>query len=117
MIRFFGILTMTVFVFMSTPYHDLIVTLTGILGTIALIPFFIELRHYTGKGFKQLAYLCFILSILVYFIFETKIGFYYLPFLQKITFIFDAWWVIWVSLIVFQKNQKGSELTHELAKR
>jgi hypothetical protein len=26
----------------------------------------------------------------VFFIFETKIGFYYLPFLQKITFIFDV---------------------------
>jgi hypothetical protein len=110
LVRFFGVLTMTVFIFMFTVYHDLIVTLTGILGTIALIPFFIELRNYPDKRFKQLAYLCFLLSMLVYFIFETKIGFYYLPFLQKITFVFDAWWVIWVSVIVFQKNHEKLQL-------
>lgn len=109
--RFFGVLTMTVFIFMFTSYHDLIVTLTAILGTIALIPFFIELQHYPNKRFKQLAYLCFILSIIVYFIFQTKIGFHYLPFLQKITFIIDAWWVVWVSFIVFQKNDKISQLS------
>lgn len=109
LVRFFGVLTMTVFIFMFTDYHDLIVTLTGLLGTVALIPFFIELRHYHGKRFKQLAYLCFLLSIVVYLIFETKIGFYYLPFLQKITFIFDAWWVIWVSIIVLQRNEKTRE--------
>jgi len=103
MIRYFGMATMTVFIFMYTSHHDLIVTLTGILGTFALIPFFIELHHYKNKGLKLLAYLCYVLSIIVFFIFETKIGFYYLPFLQKITFVVDAWWVIWSSLIVINK--------------
>lgn len=111
LIRIFGMLTMTVFIFMFTPYHDLIVTATGVLGTIALIPFFIELYKYPNKGLKQLAYLCYALSIVVFFIFETKIGFYYLPFLQKITFIFDAWWVIWVSIIVLRKNQEVATLS------
>ncbi len=105
MIRFFGMLTMTVFALMITEFHDLIVSVTAILGTIALIPFFIELCHYPDRRLIFLAYLCFGLSIIVYFIFVTKIGFYYLPFLQKITFIIDAIWVIWVSLIVYQKNQ------------
>jgi len=105
-VRFFGMFTMSLFVFMYTSYHDLIVTLTGIFGTIALIPFFIELRGYPNKLMKVLAYGCFALSIVVFFSFETKIGFYYLPFLQKITFLFDAVWVIWVSLIVLGKNQQ-----------
>jgi len=105
-VRFFGMFTMSLFVFLYTSYHDLIVTLTGIFGTIALIPFFIELRYYPNKLLKQLAYVCFALSIIVFFSFETKIGFYYLPFLQKITFLFDAVWVIWVSLIVLRKNQQ-----------
>ncbi len=99
-------LTMTVFIFMYTPYHDQIVTATGVQGTIALIPFFLELRQYEGKSLKQLAFMCYALSVVVFFIFETKYGFYYLPFLQKITFALDAWWVIWVSLIVLQKNKK-----------
>ncbi len=108
LVRIFGMLTMTVFILMCTPYHDLIVTLTAILGTIALIPFFIELRSYGDRGFVILAYLCFVLSIIVYFIFKTKIGFYYLPFLQKITFGFDAWWVIWVSLKVLQRHHASN---------
>lgn len=104
-IRYVGMLTMTVFVFMYTPFHDQVVTATGVLGTFALIPFFIEMRKYPNGGLKNLAYLCFGLSIVVFFIFETRIGYYYLPFLQKITFFFDAYWVIWVSVLVYKKNQ------------
>ncbi|MFK7951868.1 MAG: hypothetical protein AB8B73_03410 [Ekhidna sp.] len=105
-IRFGGMLTMTVFVFMYTPFHDEIVTVTGVLGTVALIPFFIEMRKYPNGLLKVLAYACFVLSMVVFFIFETRMGYYYLPFLQKITFFLDAWWVIWVSIIVLKKQQK-----------
>jgi len=102
--RVFGVLTMTVFLFMFTSYHDTIVTLTAVLGSIALIPFFIELTKYQHKGLKNLAYTCYFLSFVVFVIFVTKFGFYYLPFLQKITFAFDAWWVVWVSIIVIKKR-------------
>jgi len=106
-IRYVGMFTMTVFIFMYTSFHDHIVTATGILGTFALIPFFIEMKKFPKGYLKNLAYTCFALSIVVFFIFETKIGYYYLPFLQKITFVFDAWWVIWVSLIVQKKKQSN----------
>lgn len=113
LISTFGIAAMTVFIFMYTDYHDLIVTVTGILGTIALIPFFIELQYFKNKGLKQLAYLCYALSIIVFFIFETKIGFYYLPFLQKITFGLDACWVIWSCLIVIDINKTSLKLEQQ----
>ena len=105
LIAFFGVATMTVFIFMFTEHHDLIVTITGIIGTVALIPFFIELRHFKKKGLRKLVYLCYTLSIIVFFIFETKLGFYYLPFIQKITFVVDSWWVILSCLIVINKNK------------
>lgn len=108
LIRWFGVLTMTVFAFMFTSYHDLIVTLTAVLGTIALIPFFIELSKYKNVYLKRLAYACYLLSTIVFIIFTTRVGYYYLPFLQKITFVFDAFWVIWVSLIVMRKYQEYS---------
>jgi hypothetical protein len=106
MIRWFGMLTMSIFIFMYTPYHDYIVTVTGILGTFALLPFFIELYRYSDKRLKRLAYVCYAFSIVVFFVFETKLGYFYLPFLQKITFFLDAWWVIWISLIVVRKRQQ-----------
>lgn len=105
LVRSFGMLTMTVFILMFTRHHDLIVTITGILGSVALLPFFIEMHKQPASGLKRLAYLCYALSIVVFFIFQTKWGFYYLPLLQKIAFVIDAWWVIWVSLIVWRKNQ------------
>jgi len=111
LVRFFGVLTMIGFVFMYTEYHDSIVTLTAVLGTIALIPFFIEVNKYPKKGLRHLAFFCYILSFIVFFIFVSKLGFYYLPFLQKITFVFDAWWVIWVSLIVMKKNRLQMRLS------
>ena len=104
LITLFGVTSMTVFIFMFTEYHDLMVTITGILGSIALIPLFIELHNYKIKGLKQLAYLCFSLSLVVFFSFETKIGFYYLPFLQKITFFLDGCFVIWSCTILINKN-------------
>lgn len=104
-VRYMGVLTMTVFIFMFTPLHDSIVTATGVLGTFALIPFFIEMKKYPNGGLKILAYICFTLSIIVFFIFETRIGYFYLPFLQKITFLFDTYWVVWASLIVLRKNR------------
>lgn len=113
LIAYFGIAAMTVFIFIYTEYHDLIVTITGVLGAIALIPFFIELQHFKNKGLKRLAYLCYALSIIVFFIFETKIGFYYLPFLQKITFVFDAYWVIWSCIIVINKNKASLKLVRQ----
>jgi len=109
-IRWFGMLTMSIFILMYTPYHDYIVTITGILGTFALLPFFIELYRYSDKGLIRLAYLCYAFSIVVFFIFETKLGYFYLPFLQKITFFLDAWWVIWVSLIVVRKRQQSLQV-------
>lgn len=103
--RSFGMLTMFVFIFMYTEYHDAIVTLTAILGTAALVPFFIELPKYQNSKLKRLAKTCFGLSIVVFFIFITKIGYYYLPFIQKVAFVLDASWVIWVSLLVMKKNK------------
>lgn len=110
LIAYFGVTTMTIFIFMYTEYHDLIVTITGVLGTIALIPLFIELKYFKNKGLKKLVYLCYTLSVIVFFIFETKIGLYYLPFLQKITFGVDACWVIWTCLIVINKNKISLKL-------
>ncbi len=114
LISTFGISAMTVFIFMYTDYHDQIVTITGILGTIALIPFFIELKYFKNRGIKQLAYLCYAFSIVVFFIFETKIGFYYLPFIQKITFGLDATWVVWSCILVIHNNKTNLKVTSNI---
>jgi len=111
MVRYFGMTTMTIFVLMSTKFHDEIVTATAVLGSLALIPFFIELRKYHNKRLRNLVYTCYCMSVIVFLSFVSKVGFYYLPFIQKITFFLDACWVVWVSLIVSKKNQGSLQAT------
>ena len=106
----FGMATMTVFVLMSTKYHDITVTLTGVFGTIAMIPFFIELYHFKNKGYQGIVIFSFAMSIVCFLIFETKIGIYYLPIVQKFTFGLDAVWVIWTCFLVLQKNKTALEV-------
>jgi len=106
LIRFFGMLTMAIFGFMyQQSLHDLIVTLTGIFGSMAFVPIFIELIKFKNKAFVGLTYLVFVLSIIVFLSFQTDIGIYYLPFIQKFVFIIDAILVVWTALIVIRKNK------------
>lgn len=118
MVATFGIASMTALSFMLfTTYHDLMVIFTGVLGTLAMIPLFIELHKFNNKGLKRLAYFCFALSLIVFISFQTKIGFYYLPLLQKITFIFDAWWVIATCLFVISKNKMTKKLIPQVIEK
>ncbi|MEM7107566.1 MAG: hypothetical protein AAF519_05015, partial [Bacteroidota bacterium] len=105
LVRIFGMLSMTVFILMFTQYHDKIVVVVAALGTMALLPFFIEVLKYPNSLLRRWAYLCYLMSVVVFVIFITKFGYYYLPFLQKVTFVVDAVWVIWVCLLVIEKNK------------
>lgn len=106
LIRVLGVVSMTIFIFMyKESYHDFAVTLTGIFGSMAFVPIFIELVKYKNKAFKTLTYIVFVMSIALYLGFETKIGIYYMPFLQKFVFMIDASLVIWTGLIVIRKNK------------
>ncbi len=104
--RGLGMAAMTTFIFMyNKDYHDTAVTVSGILTIITFIPFFLELIKHEDRVHKTLAYICFGLSLIMFLSYETKIGFYYTPVLQKITFVFDAIWVTWVSLHVASRRQ------------
>ena len=108
LIRLLGVLAMAIFTFMyQEDLHDLIVTLVGIFGSMAFVPIFIELVKFKNRAFKALTYLVFIMSILLFLGFETKIGIYYMPFFQKFAFIIDATLVVWAALIVIKKNKQS----------
>ena len=106
LIRVFGVLAMAIFTFMyQEALHDSVVTLTGILGSLAFLPIFIELIKYKNKPFKALTYVVYALSLTLYLGFVTKIGIYYMPFLQKFVFMVDATLVIWTGVIILRKNK------------
>lgn len=101
-----GMFTFACFVLMFTKYHDYIVFTTGVFGTIALIPYFIELKHFDKKLFIQLSWFCFLIGVGVFFMYFSKLGYFYLPFIEKIAFVFYSIWVFWVSFIVADNRKK-----------
>ena len=106
--KYAGMLSMTAFIFLSTSHHDTFVTITGIIGLIALIPLFLE--YYKNRSYLGLhAYygmFCVFLSLFVFYIFETKNLIEYLPPIQIISFIMDSIWVFWVCYLVGQNNKQ-----------
>lgn len=112
LIRLFGVLAMAIFTFMyQEDLHDLVVTLTGVFGSMAFVPIFIELVKYKNKPFKALNYLVYAMSLTLYLGFETKVGIYYMPFLQKFVFMIDATLVVWTGLILIRKNKTSAILS------
>lgn len=106
LIKILGVLSMAIFTFMyQEELHDLVVTLVGIFASMAFLPIFIELVKYKNKPFKILTYIVFIMSLALYLGFETKVGIYYMPFLQKFVFMVDATLVYWTAFIVIRKNK------------
>ena len=106
LIKILGVLSMAIFTFMyQEELHDLVVTLVGIFASMAFVPIFIELVKYKNRPFKILTYIVFIMSLMLYLGFETKVGIYYMPFLQKFVFLVDATLVIWTGIIVIGKNR------------
>ena len=101
---------MAIFTFMyQEELHDLVVTLVGVFASMAFLPIFIELVKYKNRPFKILTYIVFIMSLTLYLGFETKVGIYYMPFLQKFVFMVDATLVYWTAIIVIRKNNRGLE--------
>jgi hypothetical protein len=104
LVGWFGMTTMGVFTFMFTDFHDLVVVLTAVFGTVTLVPFFIEMNSHHNKRLRWMAYFCYALGVVVFISYVSKLGYYFLPFLQKMTFIVDALWVFWTCAIVLRKN-------------
>jgi hypothetical protein len=105
-IKILGALSMAIFTFMyQEELHDMVVTLVGIFASMAFVPIFIELVKYKNRPFKVLTYIVFAMSIALYLGFETKVGIYYMPLLQKFVFLVDASLVIWTGSIVVGKNR------------
>ncbi|NQY06641.1 MAG: hypothetical protein HRT68_10775 [Flavobacteriaceae bacterium] len=100
LIKYCGVLSITAFIFLYTSYHDTMVIITAIFGTMAMIPFFLELRSLKNKKYTLIAYIGFTSSFIVFLSFVSDVGRYYLPFVQKISFIIDAVWIVWSCFIV-----------------
>ena len=108
-IPFAGISSMICTVFIYTNYHDVLTTLAGLFGIIALIGILIGLKKRNMTNFIWTGILCIVLIIANAYIYFSQNSILILPILQKITF---AALLIWIALI----NSKFGMRQHEKVK-
>ncbi len=103
-IRYTGILSMVILVFLQVDSHDRIITISGLLGIIAITGTLIGLYKNQSYLLFVLGLLCVFLLCLNNYIYYTKHWMYYLAIIQKFSFLL---FLIWFSLLTIQSFQKN----------
>lgn len=99
-IRGAGVLSMAITPFLSTQYHDLVITLASIPGIIALITTFIALYKSRRFGLVVFGIGCLLLVGVNNLVYYTGYYLYTLPVLQKLTFLLVMTWMSIVTWLV-----------------
>lgn len=103
-IRYIGALAMFVAFFISTPYHDAVTIVSSLLALLPLIGIYVGLLKNKKKRIFYAGLLCLILLIANNLIYYSNKGIYYLPFLQKLSFLFILGWFIIINLSFLKSN-------------
>lgn len=111
-IRYTGILSMTLLTFIFTPYHDSIIAIGGIVVAIPLLGTFRELYIHELKGLFFFGVICLVFILLNFFIYFTETWILLLPLLQKITLVLFLIWIalIDINCIVLLKSKRRKNL-------
>jgi len=101
-IRYCGILSMLIAMFLFTGYHDMVINIAGTLGCIALSFTFAGL--YQNKLYNHFftGLFCLVLILFNYFIYQTSYLRYLLPIVQKITFICFLSWICLMNIQIYR---------------
>lgn len=101
-IRYAGMTSMTVVIFLFTGFHDTVIIIAGTLGIAALTGVFIGL--YKNNLTKLFYYGAFCLGLMLfnYFIYETSFLLSLLPIIQKATFVLFLLWICWVDIYLYK---------------
>lgn len=97
---------MIIVLFIGTPYHDLVMNTAGLFGVLALAATFIALhknRLFILGGFGLF---CMLLVGANNYVYYTHRYLYYLPIIQKITFVFFLLWIALINWKVYQLSQR-----------
>lgn len=93
-IRIFGLLTMTCAVLIFTNFHDLMSTLSSVLGVFVVVGIVWEVYKSNLNLFKVGGIMCVVLLAANNYIYYSGQWIEHLPFIQKITFAFVLTWII-----------------------
>lgn len=101
-IRYTGISSMIVAIFMFTKFHDIVINLAGLFGTITLTGTLVGLYKNKFRNLFFFGLICLATLLLNYFIFDTGWLLSYLPLIQKITFVMFFLWICLIDVYLYQ---------------
>ena len=110
-IRYTGIPSMAIAIFMFTGYHDTVIHLGGVFAGVALVLTFVGLHEHSYYRLFWSGLCCLVLILFNYFIYETGTWLTLLPIVQKITFGIVAVWVCVVDMRIYRLTVEVSEAT------
>ena len=108
-IRYTGILSMIILAFIQVNSHDRVITISGLLGIIAIAGTLIGLYKNHSYLLFILGLSCVFLLILNNYIYYTKQWIHYLAIIQKISFFL---FLLWFSLLLIQLFRKSKLTDH-----
>jgi hypothetical protein len=109
-IRYSGILSMIILAFIQANSHDRVITISGLLGTIAIAGTLIGLYKNQSYLLFILGLSCVFLLILNNYIYYTKQWIYYLAIIQKISFFLFLLWFSLLSIQLFQRRRLTDQI-------
>jgi uncharacterized membrane protein HdeD (DUF308 family) len=106
LIRYTGLLSMVIALFLFAGPHDLVMIVSGLLGLFALAMCLVILYRQKKYWLVFIGWFCIGLCALNNYIYYTGVGFNNLAFIQKITFVFFFYWFIAVNFYMFRMKKE-----------
>jgi len=102
LVRYAGLLSMIIALFLFAGPHDLVMIASGLLGLLALSVCLVILYRQKKYWLILIGWLCIALCAVNNYIYYSGVGFSQLAFIQKITFIFFFYWFIAVNFYMYR---------------
>jgi len=102
-IRFSGMISMIIPLFLSTAYHDTVINVSGFFGVVALFVTIIGLYKIQSYKLFALGLFCILLVIVNNYVYHTGHFMAYLPVIQKITFFLFLLWFCLIDIAIYRK--------------
>ncbi len=106
LVRYTGLLSMVIALFLFAGPHDLVMIISGLLGLFALAVCLVILYRQKKYWLIFIGWFCIALCALNNYIYYTGVGFSHLAFIQKITFIFFFYWFIAVNFYMYRVKKE-----------
>jgi hypothetical protein len=103
-IQYSGVFAMCVTLFLFTQWHDAVINVAGYIGSISIFCFLWALYQHRKYGLLLMGVLCLFLSSCNYLVYQSGIGLYFLPILQKITFLLCFLWAAWIDIAIYRRG-------------